>query len=421
MATQTISNSTGSATITTPVESVTVVASPPPTVPTTSDTSPALIPSIPLTTVPVGASATNPTSRGVNDISDIRPGVQNVSLPTRAEKRFIPVNTNAQAIQDTYDNSAVAEFASDLGVQQSNYVTDTDFFITAAKNKSITDYIKVRIPHRGVSPTTSLPDPNQDVEFRFLINPATVTVNRQTVDANSLTRGGWQFGVWGEDVFQVSLSGQSAGSYFTKGLTDEFSYYAVSYRNLMQLQQLFENNGYWFEGEEYNEGPLAPDYLRRRIRVHQDVELWCGNFIWSGMFDSLSISQDADRPFTLNFQIGFLVWKERYRSTSPYPNSILNNTQRGHSYSAVEAIAGPAQAQQQTNNTLSQYTPSSVSAQQSQLNSILAAFPQTKAPAVTCAAADDLSSTASTDTLDSIGVQPMDNLLNPQNNTAFWT
>lgn len=387
------------------------------------NTSPAIIPSVPSpSTNNINATATNPNSRGVNDVSDIRPTSTIINLPTRAEKRLIPTKVDASTIEQTFvlDEKGSAN----PNKTQKQVVKDTDFYIyanTEAKRlQNAVDFIKIRIPHRGVSATGSQPDSTQAVEYRFLVNPSTLTVNRQTVDAQSMTRGGWQFGVWGEDCFMVQMQGASAGFYFSLGTTDEFSYYAVSYRNLMQLQEVFENNGYWFEGEEYNEGPLAADYLRRRIRMHQDVELWCGNFIWFGMFDSFSISQDAEHPFILNFNLSFFVWKERYRSTSPYWGSIQNNVQRGHSYEAIEKSVNTIQ----NNNTLSQYAPSAVEYQNAQLNSSANTNgTQVQSPAVLSANASDQLTTISPTISGQIGTQPLNLLTLPNNpiNSDIWT
>lgn len=380
---------------------------------------------------PVGSvdgTMTNPNSRGINDISDVRPTANLVSLPIRAEKRLIPTNVSANLIQGAFNQGL-----NDIGLtptQGQAQVQDTDFFTYANSEsrrlQNSVDFIKVRLPHRGINSSSLQPDPTQAVEYRFLTNPHTLTVNRQTVDSQSMTRGGWQFGVWGEDAFIVQIQGTSAGSYFTLGTTDEFSYYAVSYRNLMQLQELFENNGYWFEGEEANEGPLAPGYLRRRIKMHQDVELWVGNFIWSGMFDSFNISQDADHPFMLNFSLSFFVWKERYRAGSPYWGSIVNNVQRGHSYDNVEGTTNTTS----TNNTLSQYAPSAVASQNTQISNAITGSSSPSSPnpnaqyantsSVQSAAAEWITPYVDTDAYDNLGPQPTNNLVNPQENLSFW-
>ena len=401
-----------------PITETVVVTATPPTIPVTAgDVSPALIPSIPLTTLPLTASVVNPNSRGVNDVSDIRPTAHLAPLPIRGEKRLLPVNIDASQVQQAFNNSGFLDLTNTVyggGIKQNNKVQDTDFYVyanTEAKRlQNAVDYMKIRIPHRGVLTSSQLPDPTQSVEYRFLINPATLTVNRQTVDSQSLTRGGWQFGVWGEDCFMVQMQGTSAGSYFSLGTTDELSYYAVSYRNLMQLQEVFENNGYWFEGEEYNEGPLAADYLRRRIRMHQDVELWCGNFIWSGMFDSFTISQDATQPFMLNFNLSFFVWKERYRSTSPYWDSIENNVQRGHSYQAVVGQNNTVE----NNSTLAQYVPAEVTFNANQLsNSSNTNGNQVQSAAVLSSNAQDHLTTTPTIITDQMGVEPLKELTLP--------
>jgi hypothetical protein len=141
------------------------------------------------------------------------------------------------------------------------------------------------------------------------------------------------------------------------GITDEFAEYTQSYRNLTQLQIVTENNGYWFEGEQMGEGPLAASNTRRRIKMHNDVELVVGDFIWYGCFESIQISQDAESPFLARFQIEFTAWKERFRATSPYWNNIQTTIERGHSYSAYESLVNNSQAG--TSSTLLASSPTS--------------------------------------------------------------
>ena len=274
---------------------------------------------------------TNPGSGGENDLSDVRlttPDYAEVSptqLPIRGEKRIIPSFVDIAATQDEID-SGIAAGGQDPDTAPT--IEFSDFMVSAAL-KPFVDYMLIRIPHRGL--TNGQPDTTKSATFRFLINPATVQVNHSTLDAQSMTRAGWQFGVWGEDAVMITLNGQTAGQYFALGLTDAFQAFTKSWRNLEQLQMVYENNGYWYEGEEAGEGPLtAPDFTRRRIKMHQDVDLVCGNFIWSGMFDSLTISQDAEKPFLANFTISFIAWKERFRQSSPFLDSIHNEVQHGH-------------------------------------------------------------------------------------------
>ena len=234
-----------------------------------------------------------------------------LQLPTRAEKRILPSFVAAP----TDINAA--------------------FSLSAARNP-LYEAVLVKIPGRGVNAQGN-PDPTQAAFFEFLVNPSTVQVSKQTLDGQSMAKGGWQIGVWGEDFTMVSLQGKTPGQYFERGLTDMMAEYTQSYRNLMALELVIENNGYYFEGEQANEGPLANSALRRNIKMHQDIQLMVGEFIWFGMFDSLSIVQDADSPFTVQFSINFVAWKERYRSGTPYNSVLRNDVQRGQSTQAVNA------------------------------------------------------------------------------------
>jgi hypothetical protein len=282
-----------------------------------------------------------------NDLTDIRPdgGANNPTvspqtLPTRGEKRIIPTpvapsTLSAEAQQYLGNKPRIFKNTGRTALVQAS-----DFAVAAALEPFV-DYVLIRIPHRGVSTTGQMT--NDTAVYRFLINPSTVQVNRNTIDAQALTRAGWQIGIWGEDSLQISLSGKTAGQYFAFGIADQWQPYTESYRNLQQLQVVFENNGYWFEGEQAGEGPLAADFARRRIKMHADIELIVGNFMWSGMFDSLSINQSADMPFLMDFSLTFIAWKERFRSGSPYKDTIHNDVQRGHAYDSWAATSTASQ------------------------------------------------------------------------------
>jgi hypothetical protein len=281
-----------------------------------------------------------------NDISDVQNQITaNTSagsvktLPIRGEKRILPIPINPDAMSDqfgqAYDASGLQspeELGYDTTTGRTRLVQYDDFYVRATL-KPYVDYVTVRLLNRGQS-ATGAPDPSTSAVYRFLINPSQVQISRSTLDAQSFARAGWQFGVWGEDAVSITLNGKTAGQYWAFGLTDRYQQYSLSYRNLEQLQVVFENNGYWFEGEQTAEGPLAADFARRRIKMQQDVELTVGNFIWYGMFEQLEISQNAEAPFLVDFNLTFVAWKERFRPTSPYQNQILNTTQRGNSYSA---------------------------------------------------------------------------------------
>jgi hypothetical protein len=280
-----------------------------------------------------------------NDISDVQnqitaatPSGSVKTLPIRGEKRILPVPINPDAMSNQFEQDYDAsgqESPEDLGYANTGRtkLVEYDDFYVHASLKPFTDFVTIRILNRGQSASGN-PDPTTNATYRFLINPATVQIGRSTLDAQAFARSGWQFGVWGEDMVSITLAGKTAGQYWAFGLTDQYQVYTQSFRNLEQLQVVFENNGYWFEGEQVAEGPLAADFARRRIKMQQDVELTVGNFIWYGMFESLEITESAENPFTADFSLSFIAWKERFRPSSPYQNQILNSTQRGNSYGA---------------------------------------------------------------------------------------
>jgi len=283
-----------------------------------------------------------------NDLSDLKatnPSYAELpltQLPIRGEKRLVPSFKQISSLQSSQNAGTAAN-----GKPPASTPVSADSFHIAARLKPFVDYIQIRILNRGQTATESA-DPNSTATFRFLINPSDVQISKQTVDYQALTRGGWQFGLWGEDLTHINLSGKTAGQYFSLGLTDAFREFSESWRNVEQLTMVFENNGYWFEGEEAGEGPLAGGWTRRAIKMHQDVELIVGNFIWSGMFENLEVNQDAETPFLADFRISFVAWKERYRSSSPYKNSVANNVQPGNSYSAFQAAGSPASSSSTT-------------------------------------------------------------------------
>lgn len=204
--------------------------------------------------------------------------------------------------------------------------TDTaDYHITAAL-QPYSNYVTVRLPGRG-GPTPGVFAPGTSSVYRFRINPSEVHIQRQTLDQQTMTRKGWQIGVWGEDFITITLNGKTPGRYFTDGLTDFYTPFTQSYRNLTALELLFENNGYWYEGEQVSS---QLGQTTRRIKAHQDVELTVGEFIWSGMFESMDTTEDADSPFLVDFTLNFVAWRERFVRNTPYPDSIGGEVQRGH-------------------------------------------------------------------------------------------
>ncbi len=292
----------------------------------------------------------------ITDLSDIRPdggivpgrtpsdqtpksatALSPMLLPIRGEKRIVPSPISPIDANNTFQEEW-KKSGQPVPIRNGRQLIDrSDYYIKAAMSPFV-DYVYIRLPHRGVG-TDKKPDSTIPAVYRFLINPQQVSVSRNTIDGQAMTRAGWQIGVWGEDSVQINLSGKTAGQYWSFGITDRYQEFTESYRNLLMLIQVFENNGYWFEGEEMGEGPLAADFTRRRIKMHDDVELIVGNYIWYGMFEHLTVSQSAEQPHLASFNLSFIAWKERFRPGSPYQNLIQNGVERGHSYNSWVSTA----------------------------------------------------------------------------------
>lgn len=292
-------------------------------------------------------------NNNIDNLSDVFPvsgtnaNVSPTQLPIRGEKRIINAPVDPTLASIAFLPAAPVRYENPQGRTQP--VEYDDFYVSAALAPFV-DYVVVRLYNRGLD-GNGQPDGTPAV-YRFLINPSQVVVNRVTLDGQAFARAGWQIGVWGEDSLSISLTGKTAGQYWAFGTTDRYQPFTESYRNLEQLQVVFENNGYWFEGEQAAEGPLATDFSRRIIKMHSDVELIVGNFIWYGMFESLTISQNAEEPFLMDFQISFVAWKERFRQSSPYQDTIHNDVKRGHDFGTWQR--GALTTQQAGNQSVSQ-------------------------------------------------------------------
>jgi hypothetical protein len=366
-----------------------------------------------------------------DDLSDIRPdsgtsaNVSPTQLPIRGEKSVINAAVSPADLNTEFENAyfssgqfppdIIPGYANPQGRQQ---LIEADDFSVHAAMQSYVDYVVVRLYNRGVGGNGQA-DGNPAV-YRFLINPSQVQISRTTLDGQAFARSGWQIGVWGEDSLQITLTGKTAGQYFAFGLTDQYQPYTESYRNLEQLQVVFENNGYWFEGEQANtEGPLGADFARRIIKMHADVELTVGNFKWYGMFDSLTISQSADEPFLMSFNITFVAWKERFRSESPWPDTIHNDIKRGCDYGAWSQTALASQKATQSLGVSSITVPPAnhTNALQAAFNAATMGSASPTPPAVATAQQDNTLPQVDPTAYDFV---PMTNVIDSSDNSDFW-
>ena len=280
-----------------------------------------------------------------SDVSDVRPdagaspNVSPTQLPIRGEKRIIPspispIDANA-AFEQAYTKSGLVppnqRGYADTG--RTSLVQATDFF-TSGAGKPFVDYIVVRLYNRGLG-GNGLPNGTPAV-YRFLINPSQVVVNRTTLDAQAMTRAGWQIGVWGEDSLQVSLTGKTPGAVLLLRADGQRTSRSRSPTATLSSYRSSSRTTATGSRASRRRGPLAgaANFTRRIIKMHSDVELIVGNFMWYGMFDSLTLTQSAEEPFLVSFNLTFVAWKERFRKGSPYKDTIHNDVKHGVDYGA---------------------------------------------------------------------------------------
>jgi len=110
---------------------------------------------------------------------------------------------------------------------------------------------------------------------------------------------------WGEEQDKLSCNGKIGATYTNKtGLTRYFRRNSASYQQLMHLFTIYRNNGYLFEVTDTNRISLVG-----AVQITYDTETWIGHF------DTFSMSENADNPYTMEYSFEFTV-REYFNDTS---------------------------------------------------------------------------------------------------------
>lgn len=109
----------------------------------------------------------------------------------------------------------------------------------------------------------------------------------------------------GEEQDKLSASGK-IGAYYTNktGLSRNYRRNSHSYQQLMHLYIYYRNNGYLFETKDPSRIALVGG-----IKISYDSEYWIGQF------DSFSMSESADNPYSMDYSFEFTA-REHYNNTS---------------------------------------------------------------------------------------------------------
>ena len=152
------------------------------------------------------------------------------------------------------------------------------------------------------------------------VNPTTFGVSHEFIvsDGNK-TRNGHTIEFWGEQQPKLTMSGE-VGAFWTDtnnaqgqptgGLSLRYRKGSYAYQNFLQLFQTYRNNGYLYTRRN------AEDAVR--IGLVGSVNLFYDGTIYTGSFDSLSITHAEDKPWTLSYQLQFTVrYMQQFRDTAP--------------------------------------------------------------------------------------------------------
>jgi hypothetical protein len=137
------------------------------------------------------------------------------------------------------------------------------------------------------------------------VNPSSMSLSHDfIVSDGNRSREGYIVEFWGQQQPKLQLSGEigafwthttNASGKATGGLSVRYRRGSFAYQNFMQLFQTYKSNGYLYTQDT------------KRIGLVGSVNLFYDGTIYTGSFDTLTITHSEDKPFTLSYQIGFTV------------------------------------------------------------------------------------------------------------------
>lgn len=185
--------------------------------------------------------------------------------------------------------------------------------------------------------------------LRMLVNPSSFKVaSEKVISDGSYGRYGPIVEHWGDNQDKIDASGKVAGFWAQDvsgksqgaGLTRTARNASQAYQNFLSLYLLYRNNGaMWLGGPGQQELGLQQETLS----VLGSIYIYYDNTLYIGSFDTFSISESDDKPFSLDYSFGFTV-----RATFPLDNvdSVIVN---GHQ---VNPFANTATTGSDVNPTL---------------------------------------------------------------------
>lgn len=144
----------------------------------------------------------------------------------------------------------------------------------------------------------------------LLVNPQTFSVNPEVLITDDMGRDGpivENFG-FGQDV--IEASGRVAAFYAMDvndangpGLTRTARHYSISHQNLMSLWLLYRSNGGLYMEDFHETGTIRAT----RLSVVGSVYIYYDENLYIGSFNTFSMSESADSPFSMEYSFNFNV------------------------------------------------------------------------------------------------------------------
>lgn len=206
-------------------------------------------------------------------------------------------------------------------------------------------------------------------ELTMLINPDTMTLNFSKKISPVFARDGYVIEEWGEDLDVIQCSGKIGGYYIKEGsqinsiennsgLSRYHRNKSLSFKNIYKLLYIFRNNGAIFQNttKDTNKRILmqdsgytdietrVPEALanpRNRIDRVGDVYMSYDSTTYVGSFDSFSMKEDANSPYTLAYSFQFTVQRrstEDFRKIKNYNQASFENSDVSKNTDRVKMI-----------------------------------------------------------------------------------
>lgn len=138
--------------------------------------------------------------------------------------------------------------------------------------------------------------------FTMLFNPANLDISYSKLITETRTLGGFVHEFWGEQLTTLAASGKTAMFIDENGLTNKNSRTTEAYKNFMSLLNIYKNNGI---GYFKKFDSIASKSNQTKIASLGIISMYFDNKMYDGYFESFTNTEDATRPFNLDYSFSF--------------------------------------------------------------------------------------------------------------------